>query len=389
MADFVNGNRLTLLKSGAEYFPALLAELDAARREIRLETYIFEADATGRAVAAALVRAAQRGVDTCLMVDGFGSKDLDRGLVREMEQGGVRFLVYRRNISPWTLRRTRLRRLHRKIAVIDARVAFIGGINVVDDMTPPDPDLPRFDYAVRVEGPLLARIHPDVKRLWSRMSAIRFVGAQPPAASAIRPAAEILGSQRAAYVIRDNLRHRRAIEEAYLAAIGRARSEILISNAYFFPGRSFRRALMAAAGRGVRVVLLLQGRVEYVLQHYATRSLYGTLLDAGVEIHEYHKSFLHAKVAVIDRHWATVGSSNIDPFSLLLAREGNVMVEDAQFAGELQESLLAAMAEGAEQVKRERWRDQPWTTRVLTRACYEAARFITGVFAYGRAEEFT
>jgi cardiolipin synthase len=388
MAEFVNGNRLALLKSGAEYFPALLAEVDAARHEIRLETYIFEADATGRAVAAALVRAAQRGVDTCLMVDGFGSKDLDRGLVREMERGGVRFLVYRRNISPWTLRRTRLRRLHRKIAVIDARVAFIGGINVVDDMTPPDPGLPRFDYAVRVEGPLLARIHPDVKRLWSRMSAIRF-GAQPPAASAIRPAAEILGNQRAAYVIRDNLRHRRAIEEAYLAAIGRARSEILISNAYFFPGRSFRRALMAAAGRGVRVVLLLQGRVEYVLQHYATRSLYGTLLDAGVEIHEYHKSFLHAKVAVIDRHWATVGSSNIDPFSLLLAREGNVMVEDAQFAGELQESLLAAMAEGAEQVKRERWRDQPWTTRVLTRACYEVARFITGVFAYGRAEEFT
>jgi cardiolipin synthase len=382
MAEFVNGNRLALLKSGAEYFPALLAEVDAARHEIRLETYIFEADATGRAVAAALVRAAQRGVDTCLMVDGFGSKDLDRGLVREMERGGVRFLVYRRNISPWTLRRTRLRRLHRKIAVIDARVAFIGGINVVDDMTP------RFDYAVRVEGPLLARIHPDVKRLWSRMSAIRF-GAQPPAASAIRPAAEILGNQRAAYVIRDNLRHRRAIEEAYLAAIGRARSEILISNAYFFPGRSFRRALMAAAGRGVRVVLLLQGRVEYVLQHYATRSLYGMLLDAGVEIHEYHKSFLHAKVAVIDRHWATVGSSNIDPFSLLLAREGNVMVEDAQFAGELQESLLAAMAEGAEQVKQERWRDQPWTIRVLTRACYEVARFITGVFAYGRAEEFT
>jgi cardiolipin synthase len=388
MAEFVNGNRLALLKSGAEYFPALLAEVDAARHEIRLETYIFEADATGRAVAAALVRAAQRGVDTCLMVDGFGSKDLDRGLVREMERGGVRFLVYRRNISPWTLRRTRLRRLHRKIAVIDARVAFIGGINVVDDMTPPDPGLPRFDYAVRVEGPLLARIHPDVKRLWSRMSAIRF-GAQPPAASAIRPAAEILGNQRAAYVIRDNLRHRRAIEEAYLAAIGRARSEILISNAYFFPGRSFRRALMAAAGRGVRVVLLLQGRVEYVLQHYATRSLYGMLLDAGVEIHEYHKSFLHAKVAVIDRHWATVGSSNIDPFSLLLAREGNVMVEDAQFAGELQESLLAAMAEGAEQVKQERWRDQPWTIRVLTRACYEVARFITGVFAYGRAEEFT
>ena len=387
MIEFVNGNRITLLRTGAEYFPALMAEIDAARSEIHLETYIFAADATGRAVAAALGRAARRGVAVQVLVDGFGSQDLDRGLVREMRQAGVRFLVYRPQISPWTLRRARLRRLHRKVAVVDACAAFVGGINVVDDTEGEGGTAPRFDYAVRIEGPLVARIQPVVKRLWNLVCATQLRARSPEPGRL--PPAEFRGHQRAALAMRDNVGHRRDIEQAYLAAIGQARSEILIANAYFFPGRTFRRALVDAAARGVRVVLLLQGKVEYVLQHYATRSLYGTLLDAGVEIHEYHRSYLHAKVAVIDRHWATVGSSNIDPFSLLLAREANVVVEDDGFAGELRQSLLAAMAEGAEQVKRERWRDQPWTTRVLTRLCYELARIITGVFAYGRAEEFT
>ncbi len=388
MSGFVNGNRITLLKSGVEYFPALAAEFDAARREIHLETYIFEADATGRSIAAALMRAARRGVPVNVMVDGFGSKDLDPALVRELRAAGVRFLVYRRNISPWTLRRTRLRRLHRKIAVIDARVAFIGGINVLDDVDTPGSTVPRFDYAVRVEGPLLAEIHPAVKQLWSRVSAVSLQarGAEP---HPLAPETDFCGGQRAAFVVRDNIRHRRDIEGAYLAAIGRARSEIIIANAYFFPGQRFRRELIAAAARGVRVVLLLQGKVEYILQHYASRALYGPLLDAGVEIHEYHQSYLHAKVAVIDRHWATVGSSNIDPFSLLLAREANVVIEDDGFAGELRRSLLAAMGDGAVQLQRERWADQPWTTRFATWSCYQIARFLTGVFAYGRAEEFT
>jgi cardiolipin synthase len=388
MAEFVNGNRIILLKGGPEYFPALTAEFDGARREIHLETYIFEADSTGRSIAAALMRAARRGVAVNVMVDGYGSKSLDRALVREMQEAGVRFLVYRRKISPWTFRRTRLRRLHRKIALVDARVAFVGGINVVDDADAPGAMQPRFDFAVRVTGPLVAKIYPVVKQLWSRINAVQ-LRARSPELQGLVPASGPGGGQRAAFIVRDNIRHRRDIERAYLAAIGRAKSEIIIANAYFFPGRRFRRALILAAGRGVRVVLLLQGKVEYVLQHYATRALYGSFLDAGIEIHEYHRGFLHAKVAVVDRHWATVGSSNIDPFSLLLAREANVVIEDNGFAGDLRDNLLAAMAGAAEQIKRERWKDQPWLVRAFSRACYEVARFITGVFAYGRSKEFT
>lgn len=383
MAQFVGGNRITLLRSGAEYFPALIAECDAARREIHLETYIFEADETGRAVAQALVRAARRGVATHVMVDGFGSQSLDRELVAGMREAGVRFLVYRRNISPWTLRRTRLRRLHRKIVIVDAAVGLVGGINLEDERV-----VPRLDYAVRVEGPVTAAMYPAVKRLWDRVNAAG-IGSHYPVAPRLAPSAEPRGDQRAAFVVRDNILHRRDIEQDYLAAIAAARQEILIANAYFLPGRTFRRALLDAAARGVRVTLLLQGRVEYILQHYATRALYGPFLDAGIAINEYQQGFLHAKVAVIDRHWATVGSSNIDPFSLLLAREANVIIDDGRFARELHEDLTRAITGAALEVHRDRWRDQPLTARWLTWACYGLVRFMTGVFAYGRAQEFS
>jgi cardiolipin synthase len=389
MTEFLDGNRITLVRNGIEYFPELIAQFDAARREIHLETYIFEDDATGRSIAAALVRAARRGVAVNVMVDGFGSQDLDRQLVAGMVEAGVRFLVYRRQISPWTLRRTRLRRLHRKIAMVDARIAYVGGINIMDEVTAPDGGvLARFDYAVRVEGPLIAPIHSAVKRLWTRVHALQFRErrglARGPA-----PETQRRGTQRAALLVRDNIAHRRDIEQAYLEAIAGAKSEILIANAYFLPGLSFRRALFDAVARGVRVILLLQGRAEYLLQHYATRALYGSFLDAGVEIHEYQVSFMHAKVAVIDGRWCTVGSSNIDPFSLLLAREANIVVEDEAFARELREDLLAAITQGASQVRRERWRDQPRTTRVLAWASYELVRFLAGTFAFGRKREFT
>jgi cardiolipin synthase len=388
MAEFIDGNRISLVRSGIEYFPELISQCDAARHEIHLETYIFEDDATGRAIAGALARAARRGVATHVMVDGFGSQDLDRALVREMTDAGVEFLVYRRQISPWTLRRTRLRRLHRKIALFDARVAFVGGINIMDEVAQPDGSvLPRFDYAVRVEGPLIAEIQRVVKRLWNRVVAYTVASHVPVAGPA--PREERAGTQRAAFVVRDNILHRRDIEQEYLRAITRARTEILIANAYFLPGLAFRRALFDAAARGVRVTLFLQGKVEYVLQHYATRALYGSLLDAGVEIYEYHKSFMHAKAAVIDRQWATVGSSNIDPFSLLLAREANVMIEDAAFAWDLRSDLMTAIADGATQIGRERWQDQPRTTRIATWCCYELVRFLAGTFAYGRTREFT
>jgi len=382
IAELVAGNRLTLLRSGKEYFPALEEAIGAARREVYLEAYIYADDDSARRITEALIAASGRGIVVHVLVDGFGSRDLMPPELRErLLSAGVRFLVYRPEVRWFHFRRRRLRRMHRKMVVVDGRVGFVGGINIIDDMNTPGHMPPRYDFAVRVEGPLVADMQEQVEKLWSLVAWVRLRRrwrATHHLAYDARPA----GTQQAALLVRDNVRHRSDIENAYLQAMREARREIVLANAYFFPGKRFRRALVDAARRGVRVVLLLQGRVEYVLLHYASRALYGMLLDAGVEIHEYQRSFLHAKVAVIDGRWSTVGSSNIDPFSLMLAREANVVVLDREFAAELRSTLQQAIEQEARVVPKARWDRQPLAQRVLIWIGYAAVRLLMGVFGY-------
>lgn len=383
MTHFISGNDITLLQNGEAYFPAIISAFELAEHEIYLESYIFENDATGKLVAEALKHAAKRGVKTHVLLDGFGSKNLPQSMIDAMGEAGVHVLKFRPKISPWTFRRQRLRRLHRKIVVVDQEIAFVGGINIIDDMDTPGHTPPRYDYAVAVKGPLVGLIHASVRHVWSLVSWthlhqgwLRDRGV--PVSSVVK------GTMRAAFLVRDNLRHRRDIEEAYLDAIENAQTEIIIANAYFLPGMSFRHALTEAAARGVRVILLLQGRVEYLLLHYASRALYGNFLEAGIEIYEYHKSFMHAKVAVIDGHWATVGSSNIDPFSLLLSREANVVVEDNEFAIELRQNLMQSVETGSRPVLKIRWKRQFMLTRLVSWISYGLVRFMMGVAGYAR-----
>lgn len=380
--EFVDSNRLTLLSNGSEYFPALIAAIDAARHEVHLETYLFADDAVGRAIAEALSRAAARGVCVRLLVDGFGARDFAEHGVPRLLAAGVQALVYRPEIARFSLRRQRLRRLHRKLALIDRTIGFVGGINVIDDMDTPRQIPPRIDYAVRIEGPVLLSLDRALGRLWNLVALASLNHAFRCSTKNRAPVP--CGNQRAAFVVRDNLRHRRAIENAYLEAIAGARTDILIASAYFLPGRRFRRALREAAARGVRVRLLLQARVEFPLLHYATQALYDALLDAGIGIHLYERSFLHAKVAVIDDDWATVGSSNIDPFSLLLAREGNLVVRDPAFAGELRHSLQRLLDDGARELPAGEHRRLSWAARLLRRAAYALISLAIGLLGNGR-----
>lgn len=392
--DYVGGNRLTLLRNGEQYFPALIAALDAATAEVFLETYIFADDQTGSLIADALARTAARGVSTHLLIDGFGARDFAPRFRDMLSAAGAEVLVFRPQVSPWPLwkQRGRLRRMHRKVASIDGLVAFIGGINVIDDYDTPKQVPPRYDYAVRVEGPLAARLRAETARLWTRVSWATFgrrwpgfealTGRAPR--DALPPQGPDRGGQRAALLLRDSLRHRRDIELAYLELIGAARDEIVIASAYFFPGRKFRLALEHAARRGVRVTLLLQGKVEFALQFYAARALYGALLAAGVRIQEYDRSFLHAKVAVFDGRVASVGSSNIDPLSLLLAREANIFVDDAGFAAELRKSLHEAIENGSRSIQRSSWKRLPLLLRARIWISYRIARLLIAFYGYDR-----
>jgi cardiolipin synthase len=385
--QFVEGNRIELLETGAAYFPALLAAIDAAQVEIYLETYIFADDNSGRAVAIALARAAQRDVAVRVLLDGFGARNFPDVFGDPLAASGVEVLIYRPEVARLELRRHRLRRLHRKIVVVDRRLAFVGGINIIDDMDTPRQIPPRFDYAVAVEGPLVPQIHHAVRHLWQLVRWASFRQRAPnPLPTPARPAP--CGDMAAAFVLRDNLRHRRDIEEIYLEAIAGAKREVVLASAYFLPGRRFRRALMEAARRGVRVIVLLQGKVEYVLLHYATQALYGNLIAAGVHIFEYRRSFLHAKVAVIDNHWTTVGSSNIDPFSLMLAREANIVVRHAGFAHQLRESLDLAMSRGGVEVRLADLKKRSLLVRIANWLAYSGVRLAVGFAGYGARKEF-
>jgi cardiolipin synthase len=384
MKKFLAGNRITLLKNGAEYFPALEAAIDGAKQSIYLETYIYRNDETGRRVAQALVGAAQRGVEVHVLIDGFGSRPLPAHLLRAMDVAGVQVRIYRREVSRWRLRRHRLRRMHRKLVLIDQQVAFVGGINIRDDVDRPG-EPPQYDYAVSVEGPLIRDVHVAVHRLWNIVSWAALD--QPPHLT--RPAEPMpaaAGSMRAQFLLRDNLRNRRKIERAYLRAIGKAHKEILLANAYFLPGTRFRRALIAAVARGVRVIVLVQGRTDHPMANYAKQALCGHLLESGVEIYEYNKSLLHAKVAVIDGVWATVGSSNIDPFSLLLSREANVVAYERQFAEELRASILEEIRSGAVRVYEETWRKTPMYRRFLIWVSYGIVRLMMGMVGYSHSD---
>ncbi|MBL0142811.1 MAG: cardiolipin synthase ClsB [Betaproteobacteria bacterium] len=379
----VAGNRVTLLRNGAEFFPALVAAIDSASEDVRLETYIFADDAAGRAVGEALKRAARRGVKVRLMIDGFGSRELAPAFLEDLGAAGVFVQRFRPERGWFSFRRSRLRRLHRKIALVDARVGFVGGLNILDDHSGHESEAPRYDYAVRIEGPLLAEIYPVMYRLWWLVATLSRNGRQPGFLPPVVPSGPV-GETTAAFVFRDNFRHRHDIEAMYLEGINAARREILIACAYFMPGWRVRHALMEATARRVRVAIVVQGWSDHRIFQNASRILYGALLDRGIEIYEYERSELHAKAAVIDGRWATVGSSNLDPFSLFLAREANVVIFSESFAGEMRESIDHEIRLGARAVPRILWRRRPWLQRVGGWLAYGCARVAMGIAGIGR-----
>ena len=417
------GNHLTLLENGVELFPAMCDAFDKATTSIHLETYIYRLDETGINILRHLALAVERGVKVRVVIDGFGSADQDLEIQARFEAVGVKCRIYRpepRSFEIFNFNLLRLRRLHRKICIVDSRIAFVGGINIENDFIPDAIDDPRFDYAVRVTGPVVPDIVHAVDLLWLRLAwMIPIEGAGRSQKDLITDSVEDLtngsgdtkngksrwrhlhfrrrlhypdhvkqtGNSNAALVLRDNLRYRSTIESSYLKAIRTARNDIIIANAYFLPGHRIRRALCDAVKRGVRVRLLLQGKIEYHLQYHATRWIYDYFLHSGIEIYEYLPSYLHAKVAVID-NTAIVGSANLDPFSLFLAREANLITDDASFARTLKLSLENAITHGSRIIEHSLYDSRGWFKRLLDAAAYRLLRFGVSLSGKGNDQEY-
>lgn len=345
MSDWTSGNELRLLENGEEYFPRLLEAIDAARNDVLLETFIWLEDEVGRQLLEALVRAARRGVRIRCTVDGYGSPGFTGEFLGRLTEAGVRVDSFDPRPTLLRVRTNLLCRLHRKIVIIDRSVAFVGGINFCDDHLRSSGPESKQDYAVEVKGPVVDDIHEfcrygrDVHggapwarwRYWLRRFPREMINPHENA--------------QALFVYRDNEQHPTDIETMYRAGIRNAKSSIIIANAYFFPGYRFVRELRRAAERGVDVQLIMQGRPDRPLSVGAASILYDDLLSMGVRIWRYTERPLHAKVAVIDDHWATVGSSNLDPFSFGLNLEANLFVLDRQFNAALRGNLERLITE--------------------------------------------
>lgn len=348
---WVPGNRLTLLENGEEYYPRAFEEIAGASREVLLETFILFDDKVGRGLRQALIAAASRGAEVHVLVDGWGSPDLSDDFVRPMVDAGVRVRVFDPVRRLFGARLNMLRRMHRKLLVVDGRVAFVGGINYSHDHLADFGPLAKQDYAVAIEGPLVDQIRAfcraslespqPTRRAWLR----RWRERRRRTGPAVAPDGDDHDGRNdadgatAAFITRDNLEHRGDIERHYRAALRLARTHVIIANAYFFPGYRLMRDLRHAARRGAQVDLIVQGRPDMPWVQRATELLYADLLRAGVRVHEYCERPLHGKVAVIDDRWATIGSSNLDPTSLGLNLEANVVVRDEAFACALRERL--------------------------------------------------
>ena len=334
-ARWTGGNQLSLLENGEAFFPRVFASIAGAQREVLLETFILFEDAVGMALHAALLAAAQRGVTIDITVDGYGSPDLSVAFVNSLGAAGVRVHVFDPAPRLWGLRTNLLRRMHRKIVVVDGERAFVGGINYSIDHLASFGAGAKQDYAVEIEGPLVRHIRGFVLRaLLAGHDTHSNVG--PAQALLLRypdpvRAAPNAGAMAAMLVTRDNGHHLNDIERHYRIAIRSARQRVIIANAYFFPGFRLLREMRRAARRGVLVQLILQGEPDMPIVKTAANMLYHHLLTGGVHIYEYLDRPLHGKVATSDGEWSTVGSSNLDPLSLALNLEANVIVHDRQF----------------------------------------------------------
>lgn len=353
---WIGGNRFQLLENGEDFFPRVFDSIAAAQREVLLETFIWFDDSVGRQLHAALIVAARRGVEIDVTIDGFGSPDLSGEFLQELCSAGVRVHVYdpARRLAGWRV--NWLRRMHRKIVVVDGVKAFVGGINYSADHVADFGPQAKQDYAVEIAGPLVGEIHRFAHAQLAtghrhERGTRRWFRGRARVRHEARDKLPDAGTAQAMFVTRDNGRHQSDIERQYRIAIRAARKRIIIANAYFFPGFRLVRQLRRAARRGVDVRLILQGEPDMPIVKVAASMLYHYLLRAGVRIYEYCDRPLHGKVALTDDEWATVGSSNLDPLSLSLNLEANVVIRDREFNAHLAQQLELLMEKSCKQVE--------------------------------------
>lgn len=346
-----------MLVNGGPFFDCLVDVIERAKTYVYLESYIVVADETGWRVARALVDKAQQGLEVAVCFDGFGSIGLERGLTDALRRAGVKILEFR-PVTPWFGRWPWTKRNHRKLLVADGRIAIVGGMNISNDYAAEaDGGRGWRDTSVRIEGPAVTQLDSMFREMWSDYSqdVLRALPGMP---------GRFDSGHLARFIGNYGFRGRAEIRTAYLHAILKAENTVRITAAYFSPDRGLLKALLGAAERGVEVELITAGATDVELVRLAARGLYSRLIRGGVRVYEWNDRILHAKTAVVDGRWSTIGSANLNHRTWLVDLECNVSILGSAIGAEMDARFEADRAR-SEHIALAKWRSRPWHQRVL------------------------
>lgn len=371
MKGYVRAERIELVHSGEDYFTRLLRLIAEVKESLHLQVYIFDDDHTGREVADALLRAAARGVQVWVIVDGFGSASLPKTLVEHLRAGGVHFRFFQHIVSLWRWQGGRT--LHHKVVVADARRALVGGINIADKYRGTAEEPAWLDFAVSIEGEVCQYLHDlcaDIyhhqywKHRWPRRSKKAAWLPPPPREGLVR------------FRLNDWLRRKTEVFQSYLQALRGAEHSLTLLASYFLPGPAVQRRLARAAQSGVHVRLLLTGPSDVPPMKWAERYVAYNLIKKGVRVFLWERSVMHGKAVIADNVWASVGSFNLNPLSRFRSLEMNVDIADPAFVRIFADHVERLLEEYCVEITAERLPElaNRWT-RLGARVAYYFAFF--------------
>jgi cardiolipin synthase A/B len=329
-----------LVHSGEDYFSRLRQLISSAQSEIHLQTYIFENDATGLEIASALKEAANRKVKIYILLDGYGSSKLPNYFFEDLIQVGIHIRLF----SPWYSNKVIYigRRLHHKVLVVDGKTTIIGGINIADKYRGSPAKLPWLDYALQIKSTAIAE---PLQQLCKNYYVKNHRVTRKPIQAAFKEAQETSVK----ILLNDWVKQSTEISKAYINALRKADTEVIMVASYFLPGKNLRNAMSNAAKRGVQVKIILSGVSDLPLVMRATQYLYSSLLEQGITLFEWKKSVLHGKLLVADAKWATIGSFNLNHLSSYRSIEMNAAIDSPEFSEKLHHHLLKVI-EQSEQI---------------------------------------
>lgn len=379
---FIGPNHVQLVNGGKDYFDLLVRLINQATELIHLQTYIFDADETGRMVADALMKAAQRGVGVYVLVDGYASRSLPREFVEEVRNAGVYFRFFEPLFKSSNFYFGR--RLHHKIFVADALHSLTGGINISNRYNDIDDEPAWLDFGLYAYGKVAREFCLVCNHTWRGFNTSVKLPRCPPFQNKNGVASPASGGDALVRIRRNDwVRGRNQVSGSYLRMLQSSKSHIVIMSSYFLPGERFKRSLKRATKRGVKITVVVAGSSDVVIAKNAERYIYDWLLRHNIEIYEVKQRVLHAKVACCDGNWMTIGSYNVNDISAHASVEANVEVSDPEFVQKVEQVLRDVIKNDCQLITPGRHAKTTNIVRQFLRfAAYQTFRFLLFVFTF-------